>query len=379
MLKLPTMRMYTFFIIYCFFLIIHEVRSVPLASFAKFGKFSSTYPVLKTDPPKAKLYKIVIDPGHGGKDAGCSGRNSREKDIVLAIGNKIKEIANQKYPKLEIIMTRDRDEFIPLHERASIANKNKADLFVSLHCNSIGGRSHVHGSETYVLGLHRADDNLRVAKRENSAILYESDYKAKYDGFDPSSAEGHILLSMFQNAHLEQSINLAHLIENQLTDHAHRHSRGVKQAGFLVLRETTMPAVLVETGFLTHKKEEDFLRDAKGQRKVAEAIIMAIEEYAVLPELSSSEKQNSSLPKFAIQVAATSSPIDQNHPLYQKVSHLHEWVVSSGMYKYIIPAGANRRDAQDVKRQLKSQGLRDIFIIPWPDEKIGSPDYSGTK
>lgn len=374
------MRMYTFFIIYCFFLSIHEVRSVPLADIVKYGgQPSPPNTVLKTDPPKAKLYKIVIDPGHGGKDAGCSGRNSREKDIVLAIGKKIKEIANEKYPKLEIIMTRDTDEFIPLHERASIANKNKADLFVSLHCNSIGGRSHVHGSETYVLGLHRADDNLRVAKRENSAILYENDYKAKYDGFDPSSAEGHILLSMFQNAHLEQSINLAHLIENQLTSHAHRHSRGVKQAGFLVLRETTMPAVLVETGFLTHKKEEDFLRDIKGQRKVAQAIIMAIEEYAVLPELSSSEIKTSELPKFAVQIAATSSPMNPNHPLNKKIANLQEWVVSSNSYKYIIPAGANRREAENVKKQLKSHGLTDIFIIPWPTEKIGSPDYSGTK
>lgn len=373
------MRKYMFLPVYClfFYILLH-----PMAGFAG----QKVYETLKNydayqqaDPPKSKVYKIIIDPGHGGKDGGCSGRHSREKDIVLAIGKKIRDISKEKYPNLEVIMTRDTDEFIPLYERAKLANQNQADLFISLHCNSIGGKSHVHGSETYVLGLHRAEDNLRVAKRENASILYENDYKAQYDGFDPSSVEGHILLSMYQNAHLEQSIHFAHLVEDHLTRHAHRHSRGVKQAGFLVLRETTMPSVLIETGFLTNAKEEEFLRDTKGQEKVAEAIMQSIEKYAILPSNENHDLLSADKINFGVQLAATTSPIGKNHPLRKSYSDLIEWSSNSNSYKYILPAGQNRTDAERLKEELEAKGQKGAFIISWPYTYFDASEHSGTK
>lgn len=221
---------------------------------------------------------IVIDAGHGGHDPGCLGGNSREKHLALAIALKLRDAVQKAHPDVRIIMTRDKDEFIPLYQRAAIANRNEADLFMSIHCNFMPGSAATRGSETYVMGLHTADHNLQVAKRENAAILLEDDYEKNYD-YDPNSPEGHIMLSMFQNAYLEQSILFAESIENQLKHRAGLKSRGVKQAGFVVLKETTMPSVLIETGFLSNAREERFLMSAKGQNLVAGAILDAFTEY----------------------------------------------------------------------------------------------------
>jgi len=315
-------------------------------------------------------YTIVIDPGHGGKDGGCSGVHSHEKEIVLAIGKKVKTLLEKKHTQVRVVMTRDKDVFIPLHERAKKANQENADLFISLHCNSIAGRPHVHGSETYVLGLHRADDNLEVAKRENSAILLEENYQKHYEGFDPNSAAGHILLSMVQNAYLDQSIELAHRIEHHLSFHAGRHSRGVKQAGFLVLRETTMPSVLVETGFLTHRSEEDFLRDEEGQWKVAQSVVKAIEDYAALnrqeidPVVKTKTDHN-----YGLQMAVTSTPLDSNHPLRKQYKDIVEWP-QGRLYKYVLAAGADRQNAEKMKSKVREEGYPDAFIIKWPENKF---------
>lgn len=225
-----------------------------------------------------KLTTIVIDPGHGGHDPGCLGANSREKHLALAVGKYFAEALKKNYPDLKIIMTRDRDVFIPLEERAQIATKNKADLFVSIHCNYIPKRSSVSGTETYVLGLHATEENLEVAKRENAAILYEDNYMETY-GYDPNSAEAHIIFSMYQNSFLEQSIMFAQKVQKQTSLQASRKDRGVKQAGFLVLRHATMPSVLVETGYLSNVSEEDFLRSKKGQVQMANALLLAFSEY----------------------------------------------------------------------------------------------------
>lgn len=379
MINPVTLQKYVFLTTISLLLYIPYMRSAPLVNSGGVSNLLLCHPE-STDPPgKSKVYTIVIDPGHGGKDGGCSGNHSHEKDIVLAIGHQIKEMASKKYPELKIVMTRDKDKFIPLHERAKIANSSKADLFLSLHCNSIGGKSHIHGSETYVLGLHRAEDNLRVAKRENSAILYESDYKAQYDGFDPSSAEGHIILSMYQNAHLEQSIHFAHLVEKQLTAQAKRKSRGVKQAGFLVLRETTMPSVLIETGFLTNASEERFLSDIQGQKEVAQSILTAIEEYAYLPSLSKGESASPST-RFGVQLLSTSQPLDKGHKLWKQNTDLTEWVTSSNTYKYLVPAGASKEEAKRKQEQIKkSSGIKDAFIIPWPKIELAPSHVVGTK
>jgi N-acetylmuramoyl-L-alanine amidase len=225
-----------------------------------------------------RVRTVVIDAGHGGHDPGCLGASSREKHLALAISLRVAEQLREAFPELRVILTRDKDVFVPLHERAAIANRNQADLFISIHCNFMPKLDWVHGSETYVMGLHTAEHNLQVAKRENSAILLEADYEQNYD-YDPNSPEGHIMLSMFQNAYLEQSIRFAERVEANFEQVAQRNSRGVKQAGFVVLKETAMPSVLVETGFLSNRDEEAFLKDAAGQDQVARVIARAFAEY----------------------------------------------------------------------------------------------------
>lgn len=225
-----------------------------------------------------KIKSVVIDAGHGGRDGGCSGKNSKEKVIALAVAKKLRDKINDHFPTIKVIMTRDEDVFIPLHKRASIANENQADLFISIHCNYIVGASHIHGSETYVLGLHRVEANLAVAKRENEVIFLEEDYQKNYP-VDPNSTAGHIILSAYQLAHLEQSILFAEYVENHIGQQSGHRSRGVRQAGFHVLRETTMPSVLVETGYLSNSNDEAFLLSAAGQEKIARAIFHAFKDY----------------------------------------------------------------------------------------------------
>jgi N-acetylmuramoyl-L-alanine amidase len=220
----------------------------------------------------------VLDAGHGGHDPGTHGKYSREKEIALEIAMELGSIINKHLPDVEVIYTRDSDKFIDLDRRAEIANKSNADIFVSIHCNAFP-RKDVYGSETYVLGTHKTKDNLEVAKRENSVILLEENYESRYEGFDPKSPESHILFELFQNAHLQNSLDLAASIENQFKTRAGRHSRGVKQAGFWVLWRTSMPAVLVETGYLSNPSEEKDLNDDVQQSYIASAIFRAIRDY----------------------------------------------------------------------------------------------------
>ncbi len=222
---------------------------------------------------------VVIDPGHGGHDPGCHGASSKEKHVCLAVGKFLAEAIQNNFPDVKVLMTRSTDVFIPLNERAAIATRNKADLFISIHCNAILNASKTMGTETYVLGLHATEANLAVAKRENEAILLEEDYEKNYDGYDPNSPEAHIMFSMFQNAFLEQSLSFADKVQHYSHEEAKRKHRGVKQAGFIVLKYATMPSVLVETGFLTNSTDEAFLRTKVGQRTMANALLLAFRDY----------------------------------------------------------------------------------------------------
>lgn len=283
----------------------------------KIGKVIKESQIGETD---YRIKTVVIDPGHGGHDPGCLGANSQEKNIALAIGKKLAAYIQQTFPSVRVIMTRDEDVFIPLHERAAIANRNDADLFISIHCNFIPKRPAVAGSETYVMGLHTAEHNLSVAKRENSAILLESDYQKNYD-YDPNSPEGHIMLSMFQNAYLEQSILFAERVEDKFKTQAGRNSRGVKQAGFVVLKETAMPSVLVETGFLSNSDEEEYLLTDEGQTAIALALLKAFEEYNAMFESGGIAGSNSLPPQaVAVNTPKTYTPPKVEKPAEPKES-----------------------------------------------------------
>lgn len=225
-----------------------------------------------------KVNKVVIDAGHGGKDGGAPGYKIPEKVVTLAIALKTGEYIKKNYPDVEVIYTRTKDEFVELYKRAEIANKHHADLFISIHCNSNKSRI-PFGTETFVMGLHKSNANLEVAKLENAAMLLEDDYAARYEGYDPNSPESHIIFSLYQNVYREKSLSFASVIQEQFTQKTKLFNRGVKEAGFLVLYKTAMPGVLVEAGFLSNPDEEKFLTSEKGQNLIASSIFRAFREY----------------------------------------------------------------------------------------------------
>ena len=227
---------------------------------------------------KYQVKTIVIDAGHGGKDPGCSGKKNKESKIALEIALELGRIIKENIPDVKVIYTRDTDSFVELHERAAIANRNGADLFVSIHCNAAGS-SAAYGTETFAMGLHKTQGNLDIAKRENAVITKEANYQTEYEGFDPNSAEDHIMISQFQNAHVNNSLLLASKVEDQFKNKLNRKSNGVKQAGFLVLWKTTMPSILIETGFLTNLNDETYLSNKTNQIYMASGIYRAIKEY----------------------------------------------------------------------------------------------------
>ncbi|MDA3879922.1 MAG: N-acetylmuramoyl-L-alanine amidase [Prolixibacteraceae bacterium] len=225
-----------------------------------------------------ELKTVVIDPGHGGKDPGAVIRNIKEKDIVLDVALRTGAEIKKVFPSVNVIYTRDKDVFVPLDKRAEIANKNEADLFISLHVNSFRTTS-IRGAETFVLGRHRTEENLKVAQMENSVILLEDDHTTRYEGFDPNSAESYIMFELIQNEFLEQSSFFADQIQKSFVFKASLKDRGVKQAGFLVLRQTAMPSVLVELGFLSNNNDKIYMLSNEGKTKMAQSIANAFASY----------------------------------------------------------------------------------------------------
>jgi len=229
-------------------------------------------------PYGKKKWVVVIDAGHGGKDPGCHGKRFKEKDVALSVALKLGKYLEENNKDVKVIYTRTTDVFIPLNERADIANRNHADFFICVHCNASRDKT-AFGSATYVMGLYKSEGNLEVSKRENSSVLFEKDYKKTYDGFDPNSDEGNILFAMYQNMYLAQSLDLAAKIQKEYVNKAARTDNGVKQAGFLVLWKTAMPSLLTEIGFLTNPAEESYIGSQKGQNKIAQCLFYATQEY----------------------------------------------------------------------------------------------------
>jgi N-acetylmuramoyl-L-alanine amidase len=224
------------------------------------------------------LKTIVIDAGHGGKDPGTIVGKAKEKNIVLDIALKLGNLIKQNQKNIKVIYIRDGDYFVPLMDRAQIANKANADLFISIHANYCG-TPEIYGTETYVLGLHRTEDNLNVAKKENSVILLEEDYTKRYEGFNPNLSESYIMFELIQDTYLDQSLRFASILQSNFKEVAQRHDRDVRQAGFLVLRETAMPSVLIETGYLSNKKENSFLLTDAGRAEIAQSIYGSLLNY----------------------------------------------------------------------------------------------------
>jgi N-acetylmuramoyl-L-alanine amidase len=220
----------------------------------------------------------VIDAGHGGKDPGTQGKNSKEKDVCLKIALKLGKLIEANFKDVKVVYTRKTDTYLAYHERPVIANKSKADLFICIHANS-NPNTKAHGTETYVMGLAKEEKNFEIAKRENSVMLLDENYKEKYEGFDPNSPESYILFSLTQSAFLESSLNFAGKVENQFKSQIKRPSRGVKQGPFWVLWSTAMPSVLIETGFLSNPTEEKYLLSSAGQDAIALGIYRAFKEY----------------------------------------------------------------------------------------------------
>ena len=223
-------------------------------------------------------FTVVLDAGHGGNDAGAVGSFSKEKNINLRYTLLVGDMIKKNIPDAKVIYTRDKDVFVNLNERARIANKNKADLFISIHTNS-SKNSSANGMETFTLGVSKSKENMEVAMLENSVIKYEEDYETKYEGFDPNSVDSYIMFEFMKDQYTDRSITCADLIQKGMIKASKRNDRGVRQAGFLVLRATTMPSVLVELGFISNKEEEKFLNNNDNQVKMATAIFNAIKEY----------------------------------------------------------------------------------------------------
>lgn len=251
-----------------------------------------------------KHFTLVIDPGHGGHDAGARGAISMEKNINLTVALRFGKYVEQNMPEVRVIYTRKQDVFIPLHERANIANRANADLFISVHTNALPAGKVARGFETYTLGMHRAKDNLDVAMRENSVISMEKGFEQTYEGFDPKSSESYIIFEFIQGKNMERSVDLARMIQRSVCDGGCRPDKGVHQAGFLVLRETSMPGCLIELGFITTPDEERLLNDNAKVDDIAKGIYEAFAKYknkydrSVSVPYRAADRQENTLPKI---------------------------------------------------------------------------------
>lgn len=369
-----------------------------------FGLFISPF---CTTSIEAKDFVVVIDAGHGGHDPGALGRISKEKTINLNVALKLGKQIKRNCPDVKVVYTRERDVFIPLDRRAEIANNAKADLFISIHTNSVAGGKTVKGASTWTLGLAKSDANLEVAKRENSVILYESDYKTRYAGFNPNSAESYIIFEFMQDKYMSQSVHLASLVQKEFRHTCKRADRGVHQAGFLVLKASAMPSILVELGFISNPEEERYLNSEAGTTTLANGIFRAFLSYkreheirmtgssrTLLPEdtdagrveeeipaspvsNNTETKQNtekvadrqtdSAAPVFKIQILTSSRPLAANDKRLKGLKGV-EYYKEGGLCKYTYGASTDYNKVLRTKREIAPK-FKDAFIIAFKNGK----------
>ena len=331
---------------------------VPLWSFAQKGE---------------KIQTIVIDAGHGGKDSGALGRLSTEKSINLSVALKLGAYIEENLPDVKVIYTRKTDKFVELSERAAIANRNNADLFISIHCNSTEGTTSADGAETFVMGESKNEANLNVAKKENAAILLEDNTDA-YDNFDPNSTEAYIIFSLTQSLYQSQSLSFADKVQKQFANKVGRHNRGVQQAGFLVLWKTSMPSILVELGFINNMKEEQFLKSEKGQTQMALALYRAFEEYkrefesenhvSSKPEAKDKDKPASVSGDtyFTVQFSTLNKKVPVTDKAFKGVKEVEVYEYN-GAYRYVSGRFQTKAEAVTRQNEVRNLGYKDAFVI----------------
>ena len=363
----------------------------------------------------AKDFVVVIDAGHGGHDPGAIGKISKEKNINLKVALKLGNLIKQNCNDVKVVYTRSKDVFIPLDRRAEIANNAKADLFISIHTNALANNRTAKGASTWTLGLAKSDANLEVAKRENSVILYEDDYKTRYAGFNPNSAESYIIFEFMQDKYMEQSVHLASLVQKQFRHHCKRVDRGVHQAGFLVLKASAMPSILVELGFISTPEEERYLNTEEGCSTLAKGIYRAFLSYkreheirltgssrTALPnddevtdtevaQIDSTESENKkpqNIPRtdklvteaktqrpivvesttndseitFKIQILTSSRPLSKNDKRLKGLKDV-DYYKENGLYKYTYGASSDYNKVLRTRRNTVTPLFKDAFII----------------
>ncbi|WP_124398229.1 N-acetylmuramoyl-L-alanine amidase family protein [Thermaurantimonas aggregans] len=366
---------------------------------------------------------VVIDAGHGGYDTGNKGtgrKQKKEKDISLEVALLVGKYIQENLPGVKVVYTRDRDVFVPLYERTNIANRVKADLFISIHCDAYTSPV-AFGATTFVMGMNHSEENMRVAIQENSVIFLEDDYKVRYEGFDPTKPETYIALTLYQNAHLNQSIEFGQMVQNQFRERAKRKDRGVRQQPLYVTSRTSMPAVLIELGFLTNPAEEDFLNTRQGQEIMASAIYRAVKEYKTTVEARSRksmppapagdvagniEPQKRAIPggenqsnnmtastremiaenpsatphaessknpseahlangvHFRVQIETSSTQKPKDDRLFQLEESVIE-VKEGNLYKYQICCFRSMNEALTVQNKMRKKGFKDAFVAPY--------------
>ncbi len=339
----------------------------------------------------SKEFVIMIDPGHGGKDSGTRGTGrykTYEKDIALDVSLALGKMIKQKLHNVKVVYTRTKDVFPTLDSRPKLANKKDVDLFVSLHCNAQPGKKGTaYGSETYVLGLHKEAVNLEVVKRENSVIFLEDNYKETYKGYDPNSPESLVVTDIVGEEYLEHSIKLARYIEDEFQVTAKRKSRGVKQAGFWVLAYTYMPSILVELGFLTHKKEEDFLNSKKGKDLMTKSLFNAIDKYLQYLNINTNkievakeepitinetiDEKEVMIPKniqFKVQIAASTRVLDTIPDNFKKLKNISRYK-EGRLYKYFYGSVNNYNATKQLVEEAKEKGYTSSFVVAFKDGK----------
>lgn len=343
----------------------------------------------------AQSFTVVIDPGHGGKDAGAVGRNLHllEKNLNLEVSKRLAAKIKQAYPQVKVILTRETDVFIPLQGRANIVNQNNADLFICIHTNAADNRA-ACGAETFILGTDRMEDNLDVAMRENAVMKLEADYQTAYQGFDPNSVDSYIMFELMQNQYMDQSLAFASLVQTQFTQGIKRDDRGVRQAAFWVLLKSACPSVLVEMGFISNAEEEKYMGSEKGKEEITNAMFVAFSQYynklegvgtvstdSMANQLIASTKNEAEKPAvvqptnekkiskeekqeyWGVQLFSAKREVPKGDATFKGLKNC-TYVRSGAWYKYIYGKCKTREEAQKLRDKVKKD-FPDCFVVKY--------------